>query len=247
MQQSCTVYICSTGRHQQLAAPLVVGLLTEIRSTAYEMDARQPGSHAMLFALDEVANIAPIPDLPAMVSEGGGQGIVTVACMQDLSQARQRWGGAADGFMSLFGTKVILRGIGDVETLRAISALAGEKEIESRSHNSPLSGRSANRAVAERLLLGPSRAWRPSESVTVSTTRVPNLPVDASARGADGLALVLDEANRTGWIGLTPWHSFEPWRSLATDRNIEGIRLPTTRSESLVRERLGPQLEGPGL
>ena len=41
-----------------------------------------------LLALDEVANIAPIPDLPAMVSEGGGQGLLVLACLQDLSQAR---------------------------------------------------------------------------------------------------------------------------------------------------------------
>ena len=60
----------------------------------------------MLLALDEVANIAPLPDLPAMVSEGGGQGVITLACFQDLSQARQRWPGRADGFPSLFGTTV---------------------------------------------------------------------------------------------------------------------------------------------
>ena len=45
-----------------------------------------------LLALDEVANIAPIPDLPAMVSEGAGQGLLVLACLQDLSQARVRWG-----------------------------------------------------------------------------------------------------------------------------------------------------------
>ena len=41
-----------------------------------------------MLALDEVANIAPIPDLPAMVSEGAGQGLLVLACLQDLSQAR---------------------------------------------------------------------------------------------------------------------------------------------------------------
>ncbi len=82
-----------------------------------------------MLALDEVANIAPVPDLPAMVSEGGSQGVVTLACLQDLSQARGRWGVAADGFLSLFGTTVVLPGIGDVHTLEALSALAGEEEV----------------------------------------------------------------------------------------------------------------------
>ena len=52
------------------------------------------GSRApVLLALDELANIAPLPELPSMVSEGGGQGLVTLACFQDLSQARHRWPG----------------------------------------------------------------------------------------------------------------------------------------------------------
>jgi type IV secretory pathway TraG/TraD family ATPase VirD4 len=42
--------------------------------------------------LDEVANIAPLGDLPDMLSEGGGQGLQIVACLQDVAQARARWG-----------------------------------------------------------------------------------------------------------------------------------------------------------
>ncbi len=52
-----------------------------------------------------------------MVSEGAGQGLLVLACLQDLSQARGRWGPAADGFLSLFGTTVVLQGIADTATL----------------------------------------------------------------------------------------------------------------------------------
>ena len=46
------------------------------------------------------------PDLPTMVSEGAGQGLLVLACLQDLSQARVRWrGSAADGFLSLSGPR----------------------------------------------------------------------------------------------------------------------------------------------
>jgi type IV secretion system protein VirD4 len=84
-----TLYVCASGARQQTLAPLVVGMLTTIRDAAYERAAHvaQP---AVLFALDEVANIAPIPDLPGIVSEGAGQGLLTLACLQDLSQARRR-------------------------------------------------------------------------------------------------------------------------------------------------------------
>jgi type IV secretory pathway TraG/TraD family ATPase VirD4 len=229
---SATLYICATGRHQAVAAPLVVGLLTDIRTAAYARSAAPGGGRPgtgprgapVTFALDEVANIAPIPDLPGMVSEGGGQGVLTLACLQDLSQARGRWGGAADGFLSLFGTTVVLPGIGDLRTLEALSALAGEEEVSTRSVSAPVDRPRGAGAVLARVVLGP-RAQR-SESVptvTTSTVMRRRLPVDVVARGETGRALVVDERNRMGWVGLTPWFTTEPWRSaaLGPDRGPE--------------------------
>ncbi len=94
------------------------------------------GADPLTLVLDELANIAPLPDLPAVVSEGGGQGLLTLACLQDLSQARVRWGPAADGFLSLFGTKVVLPAIGDLATLEVVSRLGGEVDVPARSVSS---------------------------------------------------------------------------------------------------------------
>ncbi len=55
--------------------------------------------------------------------------MTTLACFQDLTQARRRWPVHADGFPSLFGTTVVLPGIGDVRTLDALSQLAGDEEV----------------------------------------------------------------------------------------------------------------------
>ncbi len=87
-----TVYIAAPAHQQQLLAPLVVGLLTDIRQATYQ-HTNEHGlpTTPMLFMLDECANIAPLPDLPAMLSEAGGQGLQTVVVLQDLSQARRRW------------------------------------------------------------------------------------------------------------------------------------------------------------
>lgn len=85
----------------------------------------------MLWALDEIANIAPIHDLPALVSQAGGQDLQVMIGLQDLSQARTRWGdAAADGFMSLFQTRLILTGIADSRTLESISLAIGEYDRE---------------------------------------------------------------------------------------------------------------------
>jgi type IV secretory pathway TraG/TraD family ATPase VirD4 len=225
---AATLYVCATGRHQALAAPLVVGLLTDIRAAAYARRAERcdtavhdaAGAPPVVLALDEAANIAPVPDLPAMVSEGGSQGVVSLVCLQDLSQARGRWGTAAEGFLSLFGTTVVLPGIGDVRTLDALSSLAGEEEVITRAVSAPASAPAGLGAVVARLALG-RRGRGVDAPTTVSASAVlrPRLPVDVIGRGHPGMALVVDERNRMGWIRLTPWFATEPWRTLALGRD----------------------------
>ena len=161
-----TLYICSTGRRQRQFAPLVVAIIGETRDAAYARSRDGQTGPPTLLALDEVANIAPIPDLPAMVSEGAGQGLLVLACLQDLSQARVRWGSAADGFLSLFGTTVVLRGIADTSTLRDISALAGDREVATTT---------LSRSV--------DRWGRLRPSTSVGTIHQQRLPVDAVAHG----------------------------------------------------------------
>lgn len=136
-----TIYVTAPAHAQAQCAPLVVGLLEQIRHAAYARSrSTDAGGPPLPMCLDELANIAPIHDLPALVSEAGGQGLHVLACLQDLSQARSRWGDAADGFLSLFQTKLILDGIADSKTLQAISLMLGEydrcvvSETTGRSH-----------------------------------------------------------------------------------------------------------------
>jgi len=194
-----TLFVCAPAAQQQLVAPLVVAMLSQVRDAAYRRAAADtlpdPGSgHApVLLALDEVANIAPLPDLPSLVTEGPGQGLLTLACLQDLSQARARWGPEADSFVSLFGATVVLGGIADMRTLETISALSGDQEVPSRSIG--LSTGAGGRQV----------------SATDATVLRRRLPLDAVARGRHGWALCVDSHNRLGWVRLTPAHSAWPW------------------------------------
>jgi type IV secretion system protein VirD4 len=121
-----TVYIHAPAESQRIAAPLVCGLLAEIRRATYHAHATGRLTGRVLFALDEVANVAPITELPQIASEGGGQGLLLLGVLQDLSQARARWGTQADGFLTLFGTKLILPGVPDQRTLETISTALGE-------------------------------------------------------------------------------------------------------------------------
>ena len=210
------MYIAAPAHHQALVAPLVVGFLDDVRRAAYEraLDGPEAGSPPVVLALDELANIAPLPDLPAMISEGGGQGLVTLACFQDLSQARHRWPGQADGFPSLFGTTVVLPGIGDVRTLEALSLLTGDEELVTRSVSR---GRSLSDRPFGDLLSG----GRPQVGEQLSTLWRRRLAPDQVSRGVTGGALTFDRRNRAEWIPLAPAHLVEPWRSITgTGRSV---------------------------
>jgi type IV secretory pathway TraG/TraD family ATPase VirD4 len=189
-----TLYICATGRQQALLAPLVVGLLNDIQEAAYR---RAVPESPLLLALDELANIAPLPDLPQLVSEGGGQGVLTIGCLQDLSQARARWGQTADGFLSLFSTTLILGGIADRTTLSVLRDLSG--------HHEP--SRSSSTVTRD------ARGHR-SGSISTTTVREERLSFDEAARTRPGHALVLDADNKIGWIEQTVAYRDEPWRAL---------------------------------
>ena len=106
-------------------------------------------------------------------------------------------GHAADGFLSLFGTTVVLRGIADTSTLRDISALAGEREV-----------------VATTISRSVDRWGRLRPSTSVGSTRRARLPVDAVAHGSPGRALVLGQDKAVHDVALTPAHEWAPWREL---------------------------------
>jgi hypothetical protein len=111
---------------------LVVALLEAVRNAQYARHranalAKLAQGSPVTLALDEVANVAPIESLPALVSEAGGQGLHVIAAVQDLSQVRGRWGGeVADGFLSLFQHVLVLGGVRDTRTLEAISTICGD-------------------------------------------------------------------------------------------------------------------------
>jgi hypothetical protein len=63
-----TLDLVAPAERQRLMAPLVVGLLMEIRQASYRAH-REDRRGAPLMALDEARNVAPIPDLPQQLSD----------------------------------------------------------------------------------------------------------------------------------------------------------------------------------
>ncbi|HQU26498.1 MAG TPA: type IV secretory system conjugative DNA transfer family protein [Acidimicrobiales bacterium] len=197
------LHVVSPSRHQAVATPLVVGLIDEIVHATYE---RHRDGGRLLLALDELANVAPLPRLTSIVSEGGGQGVVTLACLQDLSQARARWGAGADGLLSLFPSTLVFPGIADRSTLEAVERLGGREFVASPTVHRDHRGRARSL----------SSGWVERTRVTASDV----------ARGRPGHALALSATNDLRWVALTPYYA-DPLltrhheRSRALSRDLE--------------------------
>jgi type IV secretion system protein VirD4 len=200
-----TIYITSPEQHQAACAPLIVGLLEQIRHAKYA-DARSthPFELEMYWFLDELPNIAPIHDLSALVSQAGGQGLQIVAGLQDLSQARTRWGtDVADGLLTLFQIKLILNGISEPRTLDAISTVLGEYDRD-------MTSLSLGRSEPQEWLAEPTH----TDTVSYQTQRHRVLTPGEVAKLPAGRGLLLQGAD---WelIHLTKYHENEPWRTIA--------------------------------
>lgn len=121
-----TLYVVAPTQHQEGIAPLISSLIESIVTRAYELDHQSALSHRLLLSLDEVCNIAPLPTLPAIISQGGGQGCNASWAAQSFAQLRDRYGReAAAAIWSASNARVIYGGIGDSSDLADLARMAG--------------------------------------------------------------------------------------------------------------------------
>jgi type IV secretion system protein VirD4 len=143
VSQQATLYLIASGQGEQSPlAPLFAALANEIHYTAglvgsWSANGRLP--RPMLFALDEICQVCPVP-LPEWLADSGGKGIQVIPVVHGEAQLRKRWGkDGARAIEDCAGTWVILPGISDPETLRALSTVCGH--VAAREHGSENHGR----------------------------------------------------------------------------------------------------------
>src|SRR5437763_636473 len=106
--------------------------VAHIVAGAYERSARtgRPIDPALLLALDEVCNIAPLPNLDEIASTGPGQGVHLLCVLQNISQGYARWGrDKAETIVANHRARLFCSGIGDRATLDYLRATLGDEEI----------------------------------------------------------------------------------------------------------------------
>lgn len=156
LRDSGTLYLLASAVTSGSCAPLVAAFVEDITETARSLAARSPGARLdppLLLALDEIANLTPLPSLPQLMAEGGGSGITTLAVLQSLAQARNRWGEhAADAIWDAATVKLVLGGLAKYRDLDDIARLLGEIDelTETRSR-----GRAGERSTSTSVRMVP--------------------------------------------------------------------------------------------
>ena len=157
-----TLFLLATGSGSNASAALVAALVEDLVETARRLAARSAGARLdppMLLALDEIANLAPLPSLPTLMAEGGGTGVTTMPVLQSLAQARDRWNeNQANAIWDASIVKIILGGASSSRDLQDLSTLIGERDETTDSvtlgdHGS----RSNQRSVRRVAILPPDR------------------------------------------------------------------------------------------
>lgn len=214
---------------QAEVAPLVVMFLGAIRKAAANMmrDAdkttarMQATPQFTLFALDELATMAPIPKLAEDMAKGR-TGLVYLGAIQDPAQLDKFREGAA--LMSLFQNVMIHPGIRNAKALEAISVLAGERD-ELRESVSM----SSNLAQGQ---------IQPTSGISQSTELRRILPVGQVANPYfgdkdDPLRLVLRHgSSMPHYVCATPWYSSSPFQTIVMEAMDFWARNQKTKSGS---------------
>ena len=200
LDSQSTLFVVAPSDHQASLAPLVVGLVEEVRATAVRRsELTGPLDPPLLLALDEVANICPLRALPQIASEGGGRNIVLLAAFQDLSQAAERWGRTtADGLLTLAGAKLVLPGVADSSTLRQLEVLCGLEWTDQETRSETSGG-----------ILSPLLSSTQHHGV-VQQPRMPSADIRTLEAGT-ALCIVGNAPHRV--IQLVPAHSTHPFRA----------------------------------
>jgi type IV secretory pathway TraG/TraD family ATPase VirD4 len=148
--EASTIYVVAAAHDQEVLRPVILALITATYETAVRR-ARAGGAldPALLMAMDEAANIAPVRNLAAWLSQCGDHGILIATIWQSIAQIDQRYGRAArDAICAACTAQVFIPPLAEPTSSGYLSELLGEEPIANANGG----------GVGERLSAGHARA-----------------------------------------------------------------------------------------
>ncbi len=123
-----TLHLIASGDSRSVITPLLRALASYVHYEAGLAGSRTEAGRLdppLLMAMDEVAQVCPV-DLPSMLADSAGKGVVFVTVAHSLAKLEERYGaeGAAN-IWAISGVKMLLRGITEPQTLEDVSRVCG--------------------------------------------------------------------------------------------------------------------------
>ena len=183
-----TLYVVCEGGTAASTAPLATALVSAVvragrRASQHTAEGRL--GRPCTFVLDEAPNVAPIPEMPLLIADGGGRGMPAWLFAQSFGQLRARWGrDDADTIWGSAPIKLLLGGAAETDDLDRLSRLLGERHVKRVSVTS-----------------GQRSSW----SRQVGTERERVLPVEAIRQLEVGKALLLYRSLPPAVVDLPAW------------------------------------------
>lgn len=200
---SNTLYLIAPEKDQRRLANLFGALVMSVIDDALAIAATRPERRldpTLLCALEEVANIAPIPTLGRYAATGIALGVLLLTVLQDYAQAIEHWGAErGQSILAAHTCKLFCSGIADPATNRYIEQLLGQQVHERTSRHRP-QGWSAGRS-----------------SMTVQEHLEPLAPPHLIRQHAKNTALLVYGRLPPAWIDLRPYYTDRTLTALAGD------------------------------
>lgn len=123
-----SLYLISEGESDSIA-PFVAALANEVHHVAKRKAQLKPGRRwdpPLRMVLDEMCNVAPIPNISQKMTDSGGQGINIWAFVHNIDQIRDRFGDRQAGALVKAAVgRLILPGLQSIDDLEDVSRLLG--------------------------------------------------------------------------------------------------------------------------
>ena len=173
-----TLYLCAPIEDQKRLAPAFGGLLNDLIAQAFRHVARtgKPLDPPLLIVIDEAGN-TPLRALPEYASTLAGIGVLLVTIWQSLAQIEAAYRHDADTILTNHLTKVFYAGLSDPASIRYVSQVLGDAEVETNSRSGgERFGAASTLLSTTRVALAPAhslRQMRPGDALLLHGTLPP--------------------------------------------------------------------------
>jgi type IV secretion system protein VirD4 len=156
---SNTLYLVGDAKASKLLRPVFLALLGELIDHAYHHANLNGGRlpTPLLLCLDELGNVAPLPNLSEIASTAPSHNIQLVSIFHDLAQARARYARHAETVINSHRARMLLAGVADLDTLRYFSALIGDQFAHEETRTSGPGGQTRSENPTRRPLAPPEQ------------------------------------------------------------------------------------------